>query len=136
MSPEQKAVLGKIVETGPAPEIDGVVRWCRIDLQRIIKERFGLAYHERHVGTFLKELGFSRLSGRPQHPQQDNQVIEMLKNFADMLSAHLRGRSRTKRIEIWFQDEARIGQKNARARIWTRKGNRSRLPADQRYKLA
>ena len=36
--------------------------------------------------------------------------------------------------ELWFQDEARIGQKNGRSRIWTRKGTRPRLPADQRYK--
>lgn len=41
-----------------------------------------------------------------------------------------------KRVEIWFQDEARIGQKNGRARIWARKGSRPRLPADQRYKSA
>ena len=36
-------------------------------------------------------------------------------------------------IEVWFQDEARIGQKNGRVRIWARKGTRPRLPADQRY---
>lgn len=39
-------------------------------------------------------------------------------------------------IELWFQDEARIGQKNGRTRIWARKGTRPRLPADQRYKSA
>jgi len=36
-------------------------------------------------------------------------------------------------VEIWFQDEARIGQKNGQVRIWARKGTRPRLPADQRY---
>ena len=36
-------------------------------------------------------------------------------------------------VEIWFQDEARIGQKNGRVRIWARRGTRPRLPADQRY---
>lgn len=39
-------------------------------------------------------------------------------------------------IEIWFQDEARIGQKNGRTRIWAKKGTRPRLPADQRYQSA
>jgi transposase len=34
---------------------------------------------------------------------------------------------------LWFQDEARIGQKNGRVRIWARTGTRPRLPADQRY---
>lgn len=37
---------------------------------------------------------------------------------------------------MWFQDEARIGQKNGQARIWARKGTRPRLPADQRYQNA
>jgi len=36
-------------------------------------------------------------------------------------------------VAVWFQDEARIGQKNGRVRIWARKGTRPRLPADQRY---
>ncbi len=39
-------------------------------------------------------------------------------------------------VEIWFQDEARIGQKNGRTRIWARRGTRPRQPADQRYKSA
>ena len=34
---------------------------------------------------------------------------------------------------MWFQDEARIGQKNGRVRIWAKTGTRPRLPADQRY---
>lgn len=79
LSAEQKAALAQIVEMGPDPAVDGLVRWRRIDLQRVIKERFGVEYHERHVGTLLKELGFSRLSGRPQHPQQDGRVIDMFK---------------------------------------------------------
>lgn len=42
---------------------------------------------------------------------------------------------RTK-VELWFQDEARIGQKNGIVRQWTRRGTRPRQPADQRYKSA
>ncbi len=36
-------------------------------------------------------------------------------------------------VEIWFQDEARLGQKNGQVRQWARKGTRPRQPADQRY---
>ena len=39
-------------------------------------------------------------------------------------------------IEIWFQDEARIGQKNGLVRQWARRGTRPRQPADQRYENA
>ena len=36
-------------------------------------------------------------------------------------------------VEIWFQDEARIGQKNGQVRQWARRGTRPRQPTDQRY---
>lgn len=39
-------------------------------------------------------------------------------------------------VELWFQDEARLGQKNGRVRQWARKGTRPRQPADQRYQNA
>ncbi|TJV12978.1 MAG: winged helix-turn-helix domain-containing protein, partial [Mesorhizobium sp.] len=40
-----------------------MVGWRRIDLQRVIADRFGVAYHERYVGKLLKELGFSHFDG-------------------------------------------------------------------------
>ena len=36
-------------------------------------------------------------------------------------------------IEIWFEDEARIGQKNGQVRQWAKRGSRPCQPADQRY---
>lgn len=53
-----------------------------------------------------------------------------------MLSAHLADLPKGKPIEIWFQDEARIGQKNGLVRQWARRGTRPRQPADQRYENA
>ena len=44
--------------------------------------------------------------------------------------------ARGKTIEIWFQDEARIGQKNKITRRWARRGTRPRAPHDQRTKWA
>jgi len=49
------------------------------------------------------------------------------------LNAHLENVPDTTPVEIWFQDEARIGQKNGLVRQWARKGTRPRQPADQRY---
>ena len=79
LSPEQRAELVEIVETGPDPAVDGVVRWRRIDLKRVIKERFGVDYHERHISTLLKRLGFSHMSARPRHPAQDARIVEAYK---------------------------------------------------------
>lgn len=39
-------------------------------------------------------------------------------------------------IEIWFQDEARIGQKNKITRRWAARGTRPRAPKDQRTQWA
>jgi hypothetical protein len=36
-------------------------------------------------------------------------------------------------IEIWFQDEMRVGQKNGLVYQWAQKGTRPRQPKDQRY---
>jgi transposase len=52
------------------------------------------------------------------------------------LNVHLADVPKAKPIEIWFQDEARIGQKNGIVRQWARRGTRPRQPADQRYENA
>ena len=71
--------LAQIVETGPDPVVDGIVRWRRIDLKRVIEERFGAVYSERSISDLLACLGFSHMSVRPQHPKQDARVIEAFK---------------------------------------------------------
>jgi hypothetical protein len=35
-------------------------------------------------------------------------------------------------IEVWFTDEARIGQKNKITRRWAKRGTRPAAPTDQR----
>jgi len=53
-----------------------------------------------------------------------------------MLSAHLSDLPEDTPVEIWFQDEARIGRKNGIVRQWSRRGSRPRQPADQRCENA
>jgi len=79
LSKEQRAEIAQLVETGPDRELHGVVRWRRIDLRRVIVERFGVAYHERTIGKILRTLGFSHISARPRHPAQDARTIETFK---------------------------------------------------------
>jgi transposase len=59
LSEAQLAEFALIVEAGPVRERDGVVRWRRIDLKRVIAERFGVDFHPRYVGKLLHKLGFS-----------------------------------------------------------------------------
>lgn len=79
LSDQQKDLLKQLVEAGPDPETDGVVRWRCVDLKRIVRERFGIDLSEVSVGRVLKQLGFSRISARPQHPMQDAVAITTFK---------------------------------------------------------
>ena len=79
LSDVQMKEPGEIVETGPDPAVDGVVRWRRIDLKRVIEARFGVIYSERGISRLLGELGFAHISARPQHPRQDKRIIEAFK---------------------------------------------------------
>jgi transposase len=79
LSLTQLTELAGIIATGPDRAVDGVVRWRRIDLQRVIADKFGINYHERSIGKLLKYLGFSHISARPKHPMQDGEVIAAFK---------------------------------------------------------
>ena len=79
LSVAQKQELAAIVDAGPDLEKDGVVRWRCIDLQRVVKERFGVGFHMNSFGRILKELKFSHMSARPLHPKQAPEAIEDFK---------------------------------------------------------
>jgi DDE superfamily endonuclease len=57
-------------------------------------------------------------------------------NFSALLWKLLPECARGKPLEIWFQDEARIGQKGTLTRLWAKKGTRPRAVRDTRYQWA
>ena len=79
LAPAQTAELESIVEQGPDPARDGVVRWRRVDLQAVVARCFGVRLHERSVGKLLRRLGFARLSVRPKHPASESEAQEAFK---------------------------------------------------------
>jgi transposase len=134
LSAEQLAQFAQIVEAGPDREKDGVVRWRRLDLKRVIAERFGVDFHPRYVGKLLKKPGFSHISARPRHPAQDERIVEGLKkNFTRALKAHLAGLSETTPIEIWFQMLCSRGLcQTGKPHIWNRSACMRRPPGSSR----
>jgi transposase len=81
LSSAQMQELAAIVETGPDPATDGVVRWRRIDLCAVVERRFGVRFAERGMGEILRRLGFARLSARPRHPQSNAEAQAVYKKF-------------------------------------------------------
>jgi transposase len=66
LNASQRQALADIVERGPYPSVDGVVRWRLIDLQAWIREEFGISVSETTVSRELKALGFRKLTARPR----------------------------------------------------------------------
>ena len=82
----QRAEVAEWVRQGPDLAEHGVVRWRRIDLARVIEQRFGVVLAERTVGTLLRRLGFRRLSVRPVHPEKDSAAEEAHKKTSPIWS--------------------------------------------------
>jgi hypothetical protein len=59
-----------------------------------------------------------------------------IKKFADLVAAAIPEHARGKPIELWWQDEARVGQQGSLTYVWAEKGSRPRAPRDQRYRWA
>lgn len=79
LTAEQKQGLIALVEAGPQPGKDKVVRWRRTDLRDRLEKDFGVVLHERTVGKLLTGLGYRRLSVRPFHPKSDPAAQEEYK---------------------------------------------------------
>jgi len=72
----QRAQLAAVVEAGPKPYLDGVVRWRLVDLVQWVWEEFGVSVSRHTLGRELRASGFRKLSARPQHYAQDPDAIE------------------------------------------------------------
>ena len=137
LTPAQMSELESWVEDGPDPKKDGVVRWRCADLRDRIKARFCVGFHERSLGKLLKKLDFSNISGRPLHPKSDFAAQEAFKaSFAAKARAAIPSAFAGHPIEIWFQDEARVGQQGTVARLWAKRGTRPRIKRDRRFTWA
>ena len=74
-----RAALVRVVEAGPDPEIDEVVRWRLVDLAAWVWDSFGISISEATLSRELNALGFSKLSARPRHHAQDPDAIDAFK---------------------------------------------------------
>jgi transposase len=52
------------------------------------------------------------------------------------VTAALPPEARGKPLEVWWQDEARVGQQGTLTRVWAERGSRPRAPKDRRYAWA
>jgi transposase len=75
----QRAALRAIIEAGPNPAVDGVVRWRLVDLGQWIQAEFGLSISKQTLSRVLRGMGFRKLSARPRHHAQDAEAMAAFK---------------------------------------------------------
>ncbi|WP_162302006.1 helix-turn-helix domain-containing protein [Croceibacterium ferulae] len=107
LNDQQRARLDVQVETGPIPAAHGVVRWRLIDLAQWVWDEFGLSVTRHRLSRELRAMGYRKLSARPRH-RGGHRAFK--KGFADRLTAICSKLPRGTPVELWWQDEARIGQ--------------------------
>ncbi|TGE86858.1 IS630 family transposase [Rhizobium sp. SEMIA 4088] len=136
LNDQQRAALAQAIERGPTPYLDGIVRWRLCDLVQWLWEGFRISVSEQTLSREVRAMGYRKLAARPKHHAQDPQAIEEFKKSSPPRWQKLAGAARGKQIEIWFEDEARIGQKNKITRRWAKRGTRPSAPHDQRTRSA
>ena len=127
LNEEQRAALAAIVESGPDPEIHGVVRWRRCDLAAWLKEQCVVGRDDSWAGAAPDGLCEAVRSSTSLCPGRSWQ---RLKNFSERLKEIRAALGEDVEIEVWWQDEARVGQKNKITRA--KRGTRPSAPKDQR----
>ena len=79
LNAEQRAALRRIVEAGPNPAVDRVVRWRLIDLALWVYAEFGISISKQTLSRILRGLGYRKLIARPRHHAQDPAAPEAFK---------------------------------------------------------
>ena len=114
-----RVALAAILESGPIPAVPGVVRWRIVDLCQWIFEEFRVVVAKQTLSRELRAMGYRKLSARPRHHEQAEGAIEDFKKVSARLDEIGREKGvEPAAIEVWFADEARIGQKNKITRRW------------------
>lgn len=75
----QRAALAELVERGPIPAVDGVVRWRLVDLVGWVRAEYGVTVSAVTMSRVLTAMGYAKLSARPRHHAQNEYALEAFK---------------------------------------------------------
>ena len=125
LTADEEAALAAVIIAGPEPERDGVCAWTRADLCRWLEERFAKTYHPSHDPGSTAD-GIFPPEGAPEPPAKGRRSAGALqkRGLRDILKATAAAHP-DKRLQLWFQDEARVGNKGRVCHRWWRRGERA-----------
>jgi transposase len=130
LTPEQQQELEQAIAR-PAP--DGGL-WTGPNVSAWIAERTGRRIYPQLGWAYLQKLGFVRREPRP--PTSGRRFGSGAGSMEKKLSAAVaavQAAQPTATVEVWRQDEGRIGLKPMVRRVWVKRGSRPRAVNHHRY---
>jgi transposase len=102
-----------------ATEQDGVSVLKGKNIVAFLSSEFGVSYSLSGVYCLLQRLNFSLVKPRPQHEKNDPTLMaQWLREILPAKVEAVKQDHQDKRIEFWFQDEMRYGNKTRIAALW------------------
>ncbi|WP_109156589.1 MULTISPECIES: IS630 family transposase [unclassified Azospirillum] len=136
LSEGEQATLKAIILAGPDPRRHGCVEWTLPILCEVIAERFAKTLHPASLSRIVRRLNLSKQKTRPRHPQSNAKAqAAFKKGLREALKAAAAAHPE-RRLQLWFQDEARVGQKGRTAHRWWERGQRPAGLCDKRFTSA
>lgn len=112
------------ISKGPK-ESDTVTVFNGSIIKDLILTEYGETFSISGTYSLLHRLGFALLNQRPQHEKNDPAAMALWKRetlpnkYQEVCTTHS-----NKKVEIWFQDEMRFGEKTPVAAVWCLKGTK------------
>lgn len=97
------------------------------DIQLMLVNKFDCNYSRSGVYTLLDRLNVVWITGRSKHPKSSQEVIDNFKETFPEEVDKIKEELSNHKIEIWWQDESRVGQQGSLSRVWAAKGTRPRV---------
>ncbi len=132
LDPQQYPQLKQRLEAPSRPE-DGVCTLRGLDIQRILRQEFGVLMSLQAVYDLLHRLDYSSLMPRPQHEEANPEVQEFFKEVVVEQIEAIADEHPGQETRVYFEDEARFGQKGTITRVWAPKGSRPRAVRQTGY---
>ncbi len=104
-----------------------------IDIQKVLLEKFNCIYSLSGIYTLLDRLNIVWISGRSKHPKSSQEAMDQFKEIFPEEVEKIQHKLENKKIEIWWQDESRIGQQGSLSRVWATKGTRPRVVRQKQF---
>src|SRR5207237_9374616 len=108
----------------------GWVAFRGVDAQRRVKEEFDIDCSLSSTYRLLHRIQLSWLVPPPPPAGRCDGASGVFATLGLQLERVRARQAPGTRVEVWFQDEARIGQKNSLTRVWGQTGSRPAAPKD------